>query len=79
MLEMQERGVTYIPATGDNIDGKLAQWINKSQDADKYKQLFVREGEGVYQFGNKKVYVKVEQDKILIRSGGGYMTIEEFL
>lgn len=68
-----------MPASGDAIDGKLAQWINKNQDGDKYRQLFVREGEGVYQFGNKKVYVKVEQDKILIRSGGGYMTIEEFL
>lgn len=39
----------------------------------------MREGEGVYQFGSKKIYIKVEQDKILIRSGGGYISIEEFL
>lgn len=39
----------------------------------------MREGEGVYQFGSKKIYIKVEQDKILIRSGGGFISIEEFL
>lgn len=43
------------------------------------RNLFLRESEGVYQFGSKKIYVKVHQDKIKIRSGGGYMSIEEFL
>lgn len=48
MLEMEERGVTYLPAKGDDTDQKLASFINARPDADKYKQLFVREGEGVY-------------------------------
>jgi len=39
----------------------------------------VREGEGVYTFGTKKVAIKVVKDNILIRVGGGYLSIEEFL
>ena len=41
---------------------------------------FVRESEGVYQFGQKRVYIKVEKgDRILVRVGGGFMNIEEFI
>ena len=39
----------------------------------------MRESEGVYQFGSKKVSVKVEKDNIKIRVGGGYLSIDEFL
>jgi len=41
---------------------------------------FVRESEGVYQFGQKRVYIKVEKgDRILVRVGGGFMNIDEFI
>jgi len=39
----------------------------------------MRETEGVYQFGSKRVAVKVEKDNIKIRVGGGYLSIDEFL
>jgi len=39
----------------------------------------MRESEGIYQFGSKRVYVKVDFDKINIRVGGGYLSIDEFL
>lgn len=53
----------------------------------------MRECEGVYQFGSKKIYIKIEGDKILsnfclsnmdnnviiVRVGGGFLTIEEFI
>ena len=39
----------------------------------------MRESYGVYQFGSKRVNVKVEKDKILFRVGGGYLGIDEFL
>lgn len=39
----------------------------------------MRESDGVYQFGTKRVSVKVEKDKINIRVGGGYLSIDEFL
>ena len=41
--------------------------------------MFMRESTGVYEFGTKKVEVKVTKGKILIRVGGGYMGIDEFL
>ena len=39
----------------------------------------MRESEGVYQFGGKRVAVKVEKDNIKIRVGGGFLSIDEFL
>jgi len=42
--------------------------------------MFLRESEGVYQFGQKRVYVKVEKgNQILVRVGGGFMHIDEFI
>ena len=41
--------------------------------------MFMRESEGVYSFGSKRVGVKVDKDKINIRVGGGYLSIDEFL
>jgi hypothetical protein len=41
--------------------------------------MFMRESEGVYQFGSKRIAVKVEKDKINIRVGGGFLSIDEFL
>lgn len=41
--------------------------------------MFLRESEGVYQFGQKRVAVKVDSDRISIRVGGGYLSIDEFL
>lgn len=43
------------------------------------KVMFVRMDPGIYQFGSKKICIKVEQGKIIIRVGGGYMYIDEFL
>lgn len=54
--------------------------------------MFIREGQGVYQFGSKRVFVKIDQEKIysiyfknygltffIVRIGGGFISIEEFL
>lgn len=44
------------------------------------KIMFLRESEGIYQFGRKKVQVKLEKGgQVLIRVGGGYVTIAEFI
>ena len=42
--------------------------------------MFLRESEGVYQFGQKRVYVKIEKgEQIFVRVGGGFMHIDEFI
>ena len=38
-----------------------------------------REGDGVYRFGSKRVLIKLENECIIIRVGGGFMNIEEFV
>ncbi len=39
----------------------------------------MRESEGVYVFGSKRVWIKVENDKIIVRVGGGYLSLDEFI
>ena len=44
------------------------------------KILFLRESEGVYQFGSRKVYIKIgKNDQVFVRVGGGYMHVNEFI
>jgi regulator of replication initiation timing len=40
---------------------------------------FLKESEGVYSFGSKRVFIKVESGKLFIRIGAGFLTLEEFL
>ena len=65
VLEMREAQALYIPSKDDSIDLSLAKFINAQSDPKKLKSLFLRETKGVYQFGSKKVFVKLEADKIL--------------
>ena len=46
------------------MDRNMSEAISSLNDPTKIKLMFIREGEGVYQFGSKKIYVKIEQDKI---------------
>ena len=39
----------------------------------------MRETEGVYQFGTKRVLVSCQKDNIKIRVGGGFLSLDEFL
>merc|ERR1711981_1325468 len=79
IIDLKSRIAVYIPVKGDPVDKKLAEYINNYPDRQKLKVMFLRETDGVYQFGSKRVSVKVEKDKINIRVGGGYLSIDEFL
>ena len=67
----------YIPAKGDKIDRKLSMFVNAKSN--NLPIQFIRIGEGLYTFGTKKIAVKILNGKIVIRVGGGYLMIEEFL
>ena len=44
------------------------------------KIMFLRESNGVYQFGHKKVHLKIEKGgQIFVRVGGGFLHVREFL
>jgi len=76
---LKSRIAVYIPVKNDTIDKRLAEYINNYPDRQKLKIMFMRETEGVYQFGTKRVYVRCVRDKIEIKVGGGYLSLDEFL
>lgn len=57
----------------------LANYLNNFMDKGKLQVMFIRLQPGVYSFGSKKVCIKTENGKIIIRVGGGYLRISEFL
>lgn len=77
--ELKSRTAVYIPFKDDHVDKKLAEYINNFPERSKLKIMFTRESEGVYQFGSKRVFIKVEKENIVIRVGGGYLSIDEFI
>ena len=64
IIELKQRIAVYIPVKDDVIDRKLAEYINNYPERAKLKIMFMRESEGIYQFGTRRVYVRVEKDKI---------------
>ena len=64
ILELKGRSQSYVPVNEDRVDLKLAEYINASTDPKKYTTLFIRERDGVYQFGTKRVFVKMEGGRI---------------
>jgi len=79
IIDLKARIAVYIPVKGDPTDMKLAEFINNYPDRQKLKIMFMRESEGVYEFGSRRVAVKVEKGKINVRVGGGYLSLDEFL
>ena len=57
-----ERGqALYIGHRFDRVDKALGEYLNHYPERSNLKIMFLRESEGVYQFGQKRVYVKVEK------------------
>ena len=79
VIELKAKVAIYVPAKNDPVDQKMAEFINNYPKRNLLKVMFMRESEGVYEFGTKRVNVRLEKDRILIRVGGGYMSIDEFL
>lgn len=77
--ELRTKVPLYCAVKGDPIDRRLAEYINNYREKHKLKILFVRESEGIYLFGTKRTAIRVENDRITVRVGGGYLSIEEFL
>jgi hypothetical protein len=65
----------YSAYKGDAVDEQLAKYINMMQCQVPIKRL----GNGYYLFGTRKIFAKIMNGKLVIRVGGGYMIIEEFI
>ena len=59
----------------DEINKKLEEFMKTSTIPLK----FIRIGEGIYTFGSKKVHIKILNGRLIVRIGGGYMPIEQFV
>ena len=79
IIDLKSRIAVYIPVKDDPVDNRLAEYINNYPDRQKLKIMFMRESAGVYEFGSRRVMVKVDREKINIKVGGGFLSIDEFL
>lgn len=73
--DLQNHRTVYVPVKDDPVDAAIADYVN-TRNVDV---PFVREDLGIYLFGSKRVFIKLENGKIIIRVGGGYMKIDEFV
>jgi hypothetical protein len=60
---------------GDVLDQMLSHYINQANCPVPIRKV----GNGFYLFGTKKIYAKILNGKLVIRVGGGFMIIEEFI
>ena len=75
--EAKTRSAPYMPAPDDPVDVALSEYLNSLDNPIQIP--FTRENEGVYLFGTKRIFLKLENNNIKIRVGGGYTNIEEFI
>eukprot|EP00826_Nyctotherus_ovalis_P060107 TRINITY_DN8409_c0_g3_i4.p1 TRINITY_DN8409_c0_g3~~TRINITY_DN8409_c0_g3_i4.p1 ORF type:complete len:582 (-),score=187.76 TRINITY_DN8409_c0_g3_i4:130-1680(-) len=67
--------IIFTSDKSDNVDEMFALYINAVRCPVKLKKI----GDGQYIFGTKKIFAKIQNGKLVIRVGGGYMMIEDFL
>ena len=65
----------YIPVKGDEIDERLADYINTYGSPVPWKRI----SQGNYLYGSKKCNIKYMRQNLVIKVGGGTMIIEEFI
>ena len=78
-LDLKQKCTVYIPIKDDAVDCRLADFINNYPDRSKLKVMFLRQSAGVYQFGTRKVEVRLTKGRLAVRGGGGYLEIDAFL
>lgn len=67
--------VEFVPVPGDDLDALLAEKLR----AYGVNIPLTRLGGGFYLFGTRKIFAKIMNGKLVVRVGGGYMVIDEFL
>ena len=78
-MDLKSRAIFYIPVKTDQVDMRLAEFINSYADRSKLKIMFLRDSAGQYMFGTRRVMIKVEREKLQVKVGGGFLLIEKFL
>jgi hypothetical protein len=66
---------SFKPKKGDEVDEMLARMLAELGCKVPIKRL----GDGYYLFGTRKIYAKIMNGRLVIRVGGGYMDLIEFV
>ena len=77
--ELHKINFKYIAQKDDPVDDKLAEFINKSDSEKRMKSLFVRLADGRYSYFTNQVIMQVKNNNLILRVGGGFMSIDEFI
>lgn len=64
VIDLKSKVAIYVPVKDDLVDLKLADFINNYPDRQRLKIMFLRESEGVYQFGTRKILIKIKNNQI---------------
>ena len=81
IAELQRR-IPYVPAKDDPVDCAMAEYVNS---LDEPLQIpFVREDPGIYLFGSKRIFIKLDNGKLsskiyIVRIGGGTILLDEYV
>ena len=79
-MDLKSRIAVYLPIKDDQVDKKLAEYINNYPDRANLKIMLQRESAGIYNFGTRKINIKLETNgQLKVRVGGGYLSMDEFL
>lgn len=77
---LEEKQAIYISKSLDKVDEYLGKFINSYVPRNLLKIQFIREQEGVYRFGSKRVYITIDKsNRVLVRIGGGYIPVQDFV
>ena len=77
LSDIKSSNPVYIPIEGDYLDQAIGEFLNKRDSV--IPVPFKRDSYGVYFFGSKKIMIKIEREKIIVRTGGGFLPIEQFI
>lgn len=74
-VKKEVKKTTYRAVKGDQVDEMLQAYIIEKGVNLRISRL----GGGFYMFGTKKIYSKIMNNKLVVRVGGGFMGIDEFI
>ena len=66
---------SYKATKGDSVDEMLANVVNIKGCEIPISRL----GDGHYMFGSKKIFTRIMNNKLVVRVGGGFMSMDEFI
>jgi hypothetical protein len=75
VIDEKRKNPIYKPDMNDPVDIALYEFLNRN----KVSVPFVKEFNEVYLFGTRRIQVKLDNDQLQVKVGGGYLPIPEFV